>query len=206
MSTNMSGAPMWDQRYSTGEYIFGTDPAAFLTRHTDVLDPGAEALVVADGEGRNSVFLAEQGLHVTAMDVSDVGVAKARRLAVERGVTVDFRVADIMEWEWEPDAFDLVVAVFIQFLDPRQRPTVFDGMQRTLRQGGRLLLHGYRPEQIQYATGGPSDPAHLYDEALLAEGFSEMEIEVLDSYDTTITEGAGHAGMSALIDLIARKA
>jgi SAM-dependent methyltransferase len=205
MANNMSGAPMWDQRYSTGEYIFGTDPAAFLTRHTDVLEPGSRALVVADGEGRNSVFLAEQGLQVTAMDVSEVGVEKARRLAVDRGTAVDFRVADIMEWEWEPDAYDLVVAVFIQFLDPQQRSVVFDGMQRTLRPGGRLLLHGYRPEQIQYATGGPSDPAHLYDEALLAGAFSEMEIEVLHPYDTTITEGAGHAGMSALIDLIAAK-
>ena len=197
---------MWDQRYSsTGDYVFGTDPAAFLTQHTDRFEPGSRALVVADGEGRNSVYLAEQGLDVTAMDVSQVGVGKARRLAADRGATVDFRVADIMVWEWEPDAYDLVVAVFIQFLDPQQRSTVFDGMQRTLRPGGRLLLHGYRPEQIQYATGGPSDPAHLYDEALLAVTFAEMQIEVLHSYDTTITEGAGHAGMSALIDLVATK-
>ena len=205
MTTNMSGAPMWDQRYATSDYIFGTEPAAFLTLHADVLEPGSEALVVADGEGRNSVFLAATGLHVTAMDVSEVGVGKARRLATDRGVNVDFRVTDIMEWDWVPDAYDLVVAVFIQFLDPRQRPVVFDGMQRTLRPGGRLLLHGYRPEQIQYATGGPSDPAHLYDEASLAESFAGMEIEVLHSYDTMLEEGAGHAGMSALIDLIATK-
>ena len=201
----MSGAPMWDQRYSTTEYIFGTDPAAFLTLHADFLVPGSEALVVADGEGRNSVYLAEHGLRVTAMDVSAVGVDKARSLATERGTTVDFQVADIMEWSWTPDAYDVVVAVFIQFLDPQQRSIVFDGMQRTLRPGGRLLLHGYRVEQIQYATGGPSDPAHLYTETLLAEAFAKMEIEVLRTYDTTISEGAGHAGMSALIDLIATK-
>ena len=196
---------MWDQRYSTTEYIFGTDPAAFLTLHADFLVPGSEALVVADGEGRNSVYLAEHGLRVTAMDVSAVGVDKARSLATERGTTVDFQVSDIMEWSWTPDAYDVVVAVFIQFLDPQQRSIVFDGMQRTLRPGGRLLLHGYRVEQIQYATGGPSDPAHLYTETLLAEAFAKMEIEVLRTYDTTISEGAGHAGMSALIDLIATK-
>ena len=205
MTMNMSGAPMWDQRYATTEYVFGTEPAAFLTRHVDALEPGSQALVVADGEGRNSVYLAAHGLHVTAMDVSEVGVDKARRLAIARGATVDFHVADIMAWEWAPDAYDVVVAVFIQFLDPQQRAAVFDGMQRTLRSGGRLLLHGYRVEQIRYATGGPSDPAYLYDETLLAGAFAEMRIDVLHSYDTTIREGAGHVGMSALIDLVATK-
>jgi SAM-dependent methyltransferase len=205
MTTNMAGAPMWDQRYATTEYVFGTEPAEFVPRFRDLLDPGSETLVVADGEGRNSVYLAEQGLQVTAMDVSDVGVAKARDLATARGVTVDFRVADILTWEWAPDTYDVVVAVFIQFLDPRQRAVVFEGMQRTLRPGGRLLLHGYRVEQIQYGTGGPSDPAHLYDEALLAHAFAAMSIEVLHSYDTHLQEGAGHSGMSALIDLVVTK-
>ena len=196
---------MWDQRYSTAEYLFGTAPAAFLKQHAGGLSPGSETLVVADGEGRNSVYLAELGLNVTAMDVSEVGVGKARQLAAERGVTVDFHVADIMKWEWAPEAYDVVVAIFIQFLDPQQRTIVFEGMQRTLRPGGRLLLHGYRPEQIAYATGGPSDPAHLYDEPLLAGAFAEMEIEILHSHDTNIVEGPGHAGMSALIDLVATK-
>lgn len=203
--TNMSGAPMWDQRYSTNDYVFGTEPAAFLVDHAHLLQPGASALVVADGEGRNSVYLASLGLDVTAMDVSEVGVAKARKLADERGVTLDLRVADILTWEWEPDAHDLVVAVFIQFLDPTQRTSVFRHLQHTLRPGGRLLLHGYRPEQIAYGTGGPSNPAHLYDEALLTEAFADMDIEELRSYDTTLHEGAGHAGMSALIDLVATK-
>lgn len=205
MTNNMAGDSMWDRRYDTPDYVFGTEPAAFLTRHVELLTPGATALVVADGEGRNSVFLAERGLQVTAMDVSEVGVGKARRLAADRGTSVDFRVADILSWDWKPDAYDIVVAVFIQFLDPHQRSRVFDGMQRTVRPGGRLLLHGYRPEQIGYATGGPSDPTHLYDETLLSESFAAMSIDVLDAYDATLQEGAGHAGMSALIDLVATR-
>lgn len=205
MTMDMAGAPMWDERYASTEYVFGTAPAEFLPRYRDLLEPGTETLVVADGEGRNSVYLAEQGLKVTAMDVSDVGVAKARRLAEERSVTVDLRIADILTWEWAPDAYDLVVAVFIQFLDPQQRATVFEGMQRTLRPGGRLLLHGYRPEQIEYGTGGPRVPSHLYDEALLADAFADLDIDVLRSYDMELDEGAGHAGMSALIDLVATK-
>ncbi len=111
MTMDMAGAPMWDERYASTEYVFGTAPAEFLPRYRDLLEPGTETLVVADGEGRNSVYLAEQGLKVTAMDVSDVGVAKARRLAEERSVTVDLRIADILTWEWAPDAYDLVVAV-----------------------------------------------------------------------------------------------
>lgn len=205
MTANMSGAPMWDQRYSTSDYVFGTEPAAFVVEHIGRIDRGSEVLVVADGEGRNSVFLAGHGLSVTAMDVSEVGVEKARRLAADRGVSLDFRVADLLDWAWVPGVYDAVVAVFIQFLDPTQRAVVFDGMQRTLRPGGILLLHGYRPEQIGYGTGGPANPAHLYDEALLADAFTSMEIEVLRSYDTEISEGAGHSGMSALIDLIATK-
>lgn len=205
MTPNMAGAPMWDDRYATDGYVFGTEPAAFLTAHADLLAPGAEALVVADGEGRNSVYLAERGLAVTAMDVSPVGVAKAERLAAAHGVTVDLRVADVLAWDWEPGRYDVVAAVFIQFLSPAQRPAVFDGMQRTLRPGGLLLLHGYRPEQIAYGTGGPGDPAHLYTEELLAEAFADLVIEELRSYDAELDEGHGHAGPSALIDLVARR-
>jgi hypothetical protein len=97
------------------------------------------------------------------------------------------------------------VAIFIQFLTPHQRGQVFDGMQRTLRPGGRLLLHGYRPEQVALGTGGPSNPDHMYTEALLLDAFGGMDIERLESYDAVIEEGKGHLGESALIDLIATK-
>jgi SAM-dependent methyltransferase len=205
MPPEMYQAPMWDERYANDDYVFGTEPAAFVARTAGLLPPGADALVVADGEGRNSVFLAQQGLAVTAMDISPVGVEKAQRLASERGVAVDFRIADILTWDWAPDTYDVVAGVFIQFLSPAQRPIVFEGMQRTLRPGGLLLLHGYRPEQLKYDTGGPKDPAHLYTEALLAEAFAGLDIEMLHGYDAVIEEGPGHAGMSALIDLVARK-
>lgn len=205
MQPDLSGSVMWDKRYAIDDYLFGTEPAAFLTAHANRIPAGASTLVVADGEGRNSVHLAEQGFDVTAMDVSPRGVEKAQALAVARGVSVRTQVADLLTWSWEPEAYDAVVAVFIQFLGPDQRPAVFDGFQRTLRPGGRLLLHGYRPEQLAYGTGGPPLVDNLYTEEQLAASFSEMEIEVLASYDATITEGTGHNGMSALIDLVATK-
>jgi SAM-dependent methyltransferase len=197
---------MWDERYSGQDFLFGTEPAAFLQAHAHLLAPGQRALAVADGEGRNSVFLGQKGLTITAMDGSPVGVAKARRLAAERGVAVDFHVADILKWDWVAETYDVVVAIFIQFLAPDERAPVFEGLKRTLRPGGLLLLHGYRPEQLDYRTGGPPWAEHMYTEALLRDAFSDMRIERLEAYDTVIEEGSGHKGMSALIDLVARKA
>ncbi|WP_366555088.1 SAM-dependent methyltransferase [Aquibaculum sediminis] len=196
---------MWDERYAGEEFLFGTEPAAFLQAQAHLLVPSQKALAVADGEGRNSVFLAQKGLSVTAMDNSEVGVAKARRLALERGVSVDFKVADILTWDWTPEAYDLVVAIFIQFLAPGDRESVFASMKRSLRSGGRLLLHGYRPEQVDYGTGGPPHRENMYTEALLRAQFGDWEIERLASYEADIQEGRGHAGRSALIDLVARK-
>lgn len=196
---------MWDERYAQEGYLFGTAPAVFLRRHRDRLRAGATALAIADGEGRNSVFMAEQGVAVTAMDGSAVAVAKARALADERGVAVDFHVADILTWDWRPATYDLVVGIFFQFLAPEQQPRVFDGMTRTLRPGGTLLVHGYRPEQVDYGTGGPPIRENMYTEELLADAFADLHIELLESYDADIAEGTGHVGTSALIDLVATK-
>lgn len=196
---------MWDERFAAEGYLFGTEPTAFLAAQAGLLSPGQRALAVADGEGRNSVWLAGQGLKVTAFDASPVGVAKARRLAEARGVTVDFHIADIDAWDWDAEPFDVVAAIFIQFSPPAQRARVFAGLRRAVRPGGLLLLHGYRPEQLAYGTGGPPDAANMYDEALLRGAFGDWEILHLAAYDTEIREGAGHAGMSALIDLVARR-
>jgi SAM-dependent methyltransferase len=196
---------MWNERYAAPGFLFGTEPAAFLKDQSALLAPGGEALAVADGEGRNSIYLAERGLAVTAMDASDVAVAKARALAAERGVAIDFHVADIGAWDWTPDAFDMVVAIFIQFAPPAERAAIFAGMKRTLRPGGVLLLHGYRPEQVDNGTGGPPQREHMYTQALLREAFGDMEILRLAAYDRLIEEGTAHSGMSALIDLVARK-
>ncbi len=196
---------MWDERYATDDYLFGTEPAAFLTANAELLQPGLRALAVADGEGRNSVFLAQRGLDVTAIDASEVGVAKARALAADAGVTIDHRVADVLAWEWEPDTYDVVAAIFIQFVGPAERAIVFEGMKRTVRPGGRLLLHGYRPEQIANGTGGPPIPDNMYTEDLLRDAFGDFHIERLASYDAVIEEGTGHVGQSALIDLVATK-
>jgi cyclopropane fatty-acyl-phospholipid synthase-like methyltransferase len=195
----------WDERYQGETYLFGEAPNAFLARQAHRLAPGQTALAVADGEGRNGVWLAEQGLSVLSADGSPVAQAKAARLAEARGVSLDLQQVDLAAWDWPQERFDLVAAIFIQFAGPELRTEIFENMKRALKPGGLVLLEGYRPEQIAYGTGGPRTPENLYTEAMLREAFADFEILELVAYDAAIEEGAGHSGPSALIDLVARK-
>jgi SAM-dependent methyltransferase len=194
----------WDTRYAADGYLFGKSPADFLSHHSQYLKPGS-ALAVADGEGRNSVFMAQRRLAVTAFDGSPVAVDKAQALAQEAGVKVIYRTEKIEEWDWSGGTYDNVVAIFIQFASPALRKAIFAGLRLALSPGGILMLHGYRPEQLAYGTGGPRQVDNLYTEDMLLGAFGDMEILRLESYDAEVSEGHGHVGMSALIDLIVRK-
>ena len=195
----------WDERYAGQAYVFGEAPNAFLVSQQGIVGRCRTALAVADGEGRNGVWLAEQGLAVTTLDASAVGIGKARALAARRGVALDARLVDLAGYAWPEAAYDLVVAIFIQFADPVLRDEIFAGMQRALVPGGRILLEGYRPEQLAFGTGGPRQLDKLYTREMLEAAFADLEIEQLRAYDAEIVEGTGHVGMSALIDLVARK-
>jgi len=195
----------WNTRFSAEDYVFGTAPNAFLAREAWRLQPGAKVLALADGEGRNGVFLAERGMDVLSLDFSPPAQEKARKLAVARGVAIRTETADLRHWAWPRCAFDAVVAIFIQFAPPDFRPRLFAAMMAALKPGGLLFLEGYRTEQLAYGTGGPSQIEHLYTEALLREAFAGAEIILLDAHDTLLAEGSGHRGHSAVIDLIARR-
>jgi SAM-dependent methyltransferase len=195
---------MWDKRYAEPGYLFGTDPAALLAREAGVIAPGARVLCLADGEGRNSVWLAGQGLNVVAMEASAVALGKARDLAAARGVTVDFRQSTVEDWDWSKP-FDAVVGVFIQFARPALRAVIHSGIAQAVVPGGLVLLHGYAPRQIGYGTGGPPVVENLYTlDGLRADfpGWQELRAE---DYDADLSEGTRHVGKSALIDFIARK-
>jgi len=195
----------WQKRFSAPDYIFGTAPNAFLKSKVGLLRKGQTALAIADGEGRNGVFLAEQGLDVLSIDFSTAGQAKARALAAARGVHMRVELADVIDWAYPPAAFDVVAAVFIQFADPAQREKIFAGIKRTLKPGGLLLMQGYRPKQLEYKTGGPPFLDHLYTRELLERAFDDFASIDIVEHDSVIAEGTHHVGMSALIDLVARK-
>lgn len=196
---------VWDERYAGEDFLFGTAPNAFLATQKARLPRHGSALAVADGEGRNGVWLAEQGLDVLAVDASSVALPKSRRLAEALGVAMRHELADLATWDFGRERFDVIAAIFIQFAGPALRARLFRAMQEALKPGGVLLLGGYRPEQLSYRTGGPSQVENLYTEAMLREAFGGLAIEHLAAYDAEIHEGTGHRGMSALIDLVACK-
>ena len=195
----------WNERYATDAYIFGTAPNVVLASQKALVRPGMRALAVADGEGRNGVWLAEQGASVHAIDVSPLALEKAQRLAAARGVILEAERADVLNWQWPEAAYDLVAAIFIQFAPPPERDRIIAGIRRTLRPGGVLILQGYTPKQVEYGTGGPPNPANMYTADLLRQWFGDWDIVHLAEHESFISEGTHHHGMSALIDLVARK-
>lgn len=205
MTTSNVELERWQARFAAPGYLFGTAPNAFLKANAHLLHKGQSALAVADGEGRNGVFLAEQGLDVVSVDFSELAQDKARSLARQRGVTLRFDQADMIEWRWPPDEFDVVAAIFIQFSGPDGRERMFAGIKRTLRPGGLLLMQGYRPEQLEYKTGGPPHVENLYTRPLLEAAFGDFASLDIREHDSIIEEGNSHAGLSALIDLVGRK-
>lgn len=199
-------AKTWNQRYAQAQgLLFGAEPNAWLRDHVDVWPKGARILSVADGEGRNSVWLARQGYSVHAFDISDVGVQKARELASSAGVDVKFDVASCEDYAWPEAAFDGVAAIFIQFADPELRALIFRRIVAALKPGGLLLLQGYTPRQLAYKTGGPGIASHLYTPEQLGRELAALEFVELREYDADVAEGSGHHGRSALIGLVARK-
>jgi SAM-dependent methyltransferase len=195
----------WEKRYAASDYLYGTEPNAFLKAQANLLPNSGKALAVADGEGRNGVWLAEQGLDVLSVDFSPTAQAKAKALAERRGVAVRFVQADLTAWDWPTVEFDVIVVIFIQFAGPPGRRRIFAGIRQALKPGGLLLLQGYRTEQIAYGTGGPSEVENLYTEAMLREEFGSFGKLDIKAHDSVISEGSRHSGMAAVVDLVGWK-
>ena len=195
----------WNARFARDDYLFGEEPNAFLRKQAHRIAPGGSVLCVADGEGRNGVWLAEQGFDVTSFDFAPNALTKAKRLAQSRKVRLDQQLGDAYSWPWPERQYDALVAVFIQFLPPNRRDDAFAGMMSAIKPGGVFLLEGYRPEQVDYRTGGPPNREHMYTREWIERMFADWQILVLNDYDAEIREGQAHAGMSALIDLVAKK-
>ena len=204
MSTFNNPQQTWNQRFAAEHYVFGEAPNAYLKSQAAHLVPGT-ALAVADGEGRNGVWLAQQGLKVDAFDFSDNALHKARALAQSRQVAVKWVHSDWQSFDWRPAHYDNVVGIFFQFATPEERGTLFTRMLDSLKPGGTLIIQGYTPRQLDFNTGGPGKLAHMYDESLMLDAFGELDILDLRTYEAEIAEGTGHQGMSGLLGLTARK-
>lgn len=201
----MSEFERWEARYASPAYAFGKEPNYFLASCKPLLPRRGRALAVADGEGRNGVWLAEQGLDVVSLDFSPAAQKKARALAAERGVTVDFKQADVHAWTYPEAGFDVVVEIFSQFSTPAERAVKWAGMRRALKAGGLLIVQGYTPKQLEYGTGGPKEIERLYTRALLDGTFGDFRDKNFVEEDREMHEGASHSGLSAVLGFTARK-
>lgn len=195
----------WEDRYRVPDYVFGTEPNYFLLSCKALLPRSGKALAVADGEGRNGIWLAEQGLEVLSLDFSPSAQQKARALAKQRGVTLTIAQADVHTWDYPEAAFDVVVEIFTQFSTPAERAKKWAGMRKALKRGGLLIIQGYTPKQLQYGTGGPKQVENLYTRAMLEEAFRDFRDMKIVEEEIEIYEGTSHGGMSAVINLTARK-
>jgi hypothetical protein len=201
----MSEFDRWQGRFGVSEYIFGEEPNVFLASQRHRLPKTGKALAVADGEGRNGVFLAECGLDTLSLDFSPNGQAKAMALAKKRGVNLKTELADVHAWNWPTEEYDVIAEIFTQFSTPAEREGKFAGIRKALKKGGLLLLEGYTPKQLEYGTGGPKQIEHLYTMELLEREFGDFSKVFIKQYETMMTEGGAHAGMAAVIDLVAVK-
>jgi len=194
----------WDERYASDDFVYGKEPNTFLQAQASRIPHGSQVLCIAEGEGRNSTFLASRGCHVTGIDASRVGLDKTRRLAEERGVTVTTILADLAEYEPGLDAWDAVVSIFAH-LPPTIREPLRRKLRSAIRVGGLFLLEHYHPRQLGYQTGGPPDPAFMSTLEELDRDFAGWECLHRFEGEREVFEGGGHAGLSYVTQFIARR-
>ena len=194
----------WNSRYAEPGYAYGTEPNAFLVSQKKYLKPGGKALAVADGEGRNGVWLAQQGLDVLSVDASEVGLRKTQELAADRGVAIRTEKVDLTTWKWPEQKFDVVAAIFIHF-PPEVRARMHRRMYEALKPGGVLILEAFTPEQLTYKSGGPPVAEMLYTADMLRIDFAGGEILFIEETIAELTEGNYHRGAGAVVRLVLRR-
>ena len=196
----------WDERYAGPDYKYGTLPNEFLRMQVEGrLSPGSRVLVPGDGEGRNGVWLAGQGMTVTTLDYSAQGVDKAHKLAERHGVALQALCADLAEWRAEPGSFDAVALIYLH-LPSALRRVAHRHLAEALVPGGWLILEAFEPAQLQFSSGGPRDVDMLMRVEDLREDFAGLlDLEQLESVRVELSEGGGHVGPAQVVRLIGRR-
>ncbi len=193
---------MWNQRYTGDEYIYGTEPNSFLAEHVDML--AGPTLSLAEGEGRNAVFLASLGLKVHSVDGSEVGLAKAQALALSRGVEIQTEVADLGMYEPTENFYGSVISISAH-LPSTVRNRLYPFVERCLKPDGIIILEAYTEDQLAHNTGGPKDPDMLMSQVLIKHEFPNIEPILLRELERDIQEGKYHTGMASVVQFIGRK-
>ena len=192
----------WDDRYAASDYLFGTAPNDFLKTVAHQLAPNSQILCLADGEGRNGVYLAAQGHTVTAVDQSRVGLEKAKKLAQQKQVSVETIKADLAEYDLGVESWDCIVSIFFH-IPSEVRANIYPRIIAALKPGGSLILESYTPNQLNHKTGGPPTSDLMLTKDQLTQYFSEMNLEHLQELEREVIEGTGHTGLASVVQLLA---
>ncbi|BCO27946.1 hypothetical protein MIZ03_2839 [Rhodoferax lithotrophicus] len=195
----------WDQRFAGPDYKYGTEPNTFLREQATRLPPASQVLVPGDGEGRNGVWLAQQGHTVTSVDASAVGLQKARDLAASRGVALHTELVDLADWAPQASSMDAVVLIYTH-LPSTFRQQAHRRLAQGLQSGGWLILEAFHPAQLCFDTGGPKDVDMLYEPDQLSADFAGLCTPLLAWHgETSLSEGSGHQGLAHVTRWIGQK-
>ncbi|MDY6902692.1 MAG: class I SAM-dependent methyltransferase [Cyanobacteriota bacterium] len=194
---------MWNERYSQTEYAFGKNPNEFLVEVIQDI-PKDLVLCLAEGEGRNAVYLAQQGCRVTAVDASPVGLKKAQKLAAEGSVEIESIVADLADFIIQPNSWDAIISIFCH-LPPNLRANIHRQVVSGLRSGGVFVLEAYTPRQLEFKTGGPPNADLMMELKTLQQELDGLEFRHATEVEREIQEGLFHQGHSAVVQLLAVK-
>ena len=194
---------MWDKRYSTDEYVYGTEPNNFLKNNFNFI-PKGKILSLAEGEGRNAVFLAKQGYSVTAIDSSLAGIDKGIKLAKSNGVEVEFIHADLVEYDLGQSQWEGIISIFFP-LSSLQRKTLHKKVVNGLKKKGVVLLEAYTPEQLMFGTGGGNTVEFMQSKLSLMDEFKQLNFNHLEELERNVVEGIYHTGMASVVQVIATK-
>jgi cyclopropane fatty-acyl-phospholipid synthase-like methyltransferase len=195
---------MWDERFAQPEPVYGDEPNDYLRANAHRLSAGMSVLVPGDGYGRNGIWLARQGLRVHTLDLSAVGVARARNTARASGLEMTIEHADLSTWLWPKCEFDAVVSVFLH-LPPDHRQNIHASMLRALKPGGIAILEAFTPAQLQYSSGGPKQAELLYCAEILRQDFAAAEVLEFEEAVINLDEGRMHRGPAAVVHGIFRQ-
>ena len=194
----------WESRYAEDGFAYGTDPNTYLASFAATFQKGNRVLVIGDGEGRNGVWLAQQGCEVVSIDQSQVGLDKAQILAAEKNVKIETICADLSSWDWPESEYDAVVIIYVHF-PPDIREQLHHKVVAALKTGGQLIMESFTPEQLNYDSGGPPVLEMLYTAEMMQNDFKSLEIQQLEECITELNEGKYHCGKGAVVRLLAKK-
>jgi SAM-dependent methyltransferase len=198
MQNQSNPAAMWDERFAQAEPVYGDQPNAYLRAQIHRLAPGSSVLVPGDGYGRNGLWLAQQGFRVHTVDLSSIGVERARNSAGAAGLSLTIEQADLSLWAWPENQFDAVASIFLH-LFPNARPAIHAHMLSALVPGGLCILEAFTPAQLRFSSGGPKQVDLLYTAEILRRDFAAASILALEETTVSLDEGRMHRGPAAVV-------